>query len=128
MRIWVCIGAMSVFVMVMGCGDNGGGTAPTNHAPVLGPQSDTTVALGDSLELWAVVEDSDGDVLTYTLTVHLTLAEFKQGYFPDAKFNTQTGYFWFRPSSDDRPSRDFTFGVNDGRGGLDSTRFTVTVN
>jgi hypothetical protein len=112
----------------VGCGDDGGGTSPANHRPVLAAQADTTVAVGDSLELWAWAEDVDGDALTYSLAIRMTLTELKQGHLPDTHFDAQTGHFVFRPSPDDRPSRFFEFRVSDGRGGADSTSFTVTVD
>ena len=128
MRRGICIGLFSVFAVLVGCGDNDGGMGPTNHSPVLAAQSDTIVAVGHSLELWASAEDVDGDTLTYSLSVFLSQAELKQGYFPDTEFDAQTGHFVFTASSDDRPSRSFTFGVSDGRGGTDSATFTVIVN
>lgn len=128
MRLRICVGAISALLIIMGCGDDDGGVAPVNHAPVMAQQSDTTVAAGDTLQLWAVAQDSDGDDLIYSLTVHLTLSELKQGDIPDTEFDQQTGHFSFMTTAEDSPDRDFTFSASDGRGGADSTRFIVNVN
>ena len=123
--VTLCVGML---LLTSACGDDGGGTAPASHAPVMAQQSDTTVAAGDTLDLWAVAQDTDGDELTYSLTVHLTLSEIRLGDIPDTEFNQQTGHFSFRTTAEDHPSRDFTFSARDNRGGADSTRFTVNVN
>lgn len=119
---------LSSLIVACGCGDDSGPVSPTNHAPVILPQNDTLVSLGDTLKLWASASDPDGNALKYRASVQLTLAELQQGYWPDACMDEHTGYYWFRPQVSDQPKRRFTFLVDDSRGGTDSTTFSVTVN
>jgi len=113
-----------------GCGKDGGtgSTGPTNHLPVIQAQADTSLAIGDTLVIWAKAHDADGDELTYTAAAHISFAEFMRGYFPDAGMNATTGRFEFRTRDEDGPYRQFTFAVDDGCGGADSTTFMVHMN
>jgi hypothetical protein len=121
---------VSILVIGCGCGKDGGSgsTGPSNHAPVLQGQADTSLALGDTLVIWAEAHDDDGDDLTYTAAAHISFEEFMRGYFPDAGMNATSGRFEFRTREDDGPSREFTFSVDDGRGGTDSTTFWVRIH
>ena len=129
MRAFLALTALLALIVVSGCGDdNGSPLSPSNHAPIIQLQSDTLVALGDTLELWAMASDPDGHELEYTVSVQLTIAELKLGYWPDARIDKQSGHFWFRPQASDQPQRRFTFSVDDGHGGADSTTFSVAVS
>jgi hypothetical protein len=77
--------------------------------------------------LQAVAHDPDGDALEYSSSIEVTWEEIRSGYHPAGGMETETGRFWFRPSSADTPSRRITFMVDDGRGGRDSTAFRVVV-
>jgi hypothetical protein len=125
-KIWVL--AMGLLILLGGCGSENGSTGPSNHAPTLNAQPDTTVAVGDTLHLWALADDPDGDVLTLHAVVIGTLSDFKLRGLPDFDFDPTDGHFEFRPKTIDRPDRVFRFEVDDGRGGCDSTTFTVGVN
>jgi hypothetical protein len=120
---------MGLLIVVGACGsDDDGPAGPSNHAPVLQAQPDTTVAVGDTLHLWAIADDQDGDPLTYDAVVIGTLSDFKIRGLPDTQFDSTDGHFEFRPRTIDRPDRVFRFRVDDDRGGCDSTTFTVNVN
>jgi hypothetical protein len=126
-RCWLL--AMGLLVLAGACGsDDGGPVVPLNHAPILRTQSDTTVAVRDTLHLWAVAHDQDGDPLIYDAVVVGTLADFKLRGFPDTDMESTDGHFEFRARAIDQPDRMFRFLVEDGRGGRDSTTFMVIVN
>ena len=112
----------------LACGDDDEPTGPANHRPVMQAQRDTSVVLGDTLRLTALADDLDGDALEYTFTAFVTLQEILSGYVPLAEMNNSTGEFEFVGQSADQPSRSFRFEAEDGRGGVDSTRFSITVN
>jgi hypothetical protein len=121
--------SLGVFVfLLVGCSGDGGGSGPSNHAPTIEAQRDTTAVLGDTLVLWARAYDSDGDDLTYKALGQITYEEFRRGYFPVAGMNQASGRFKFWPQEDDRPSRQFTFIADDERGGTDSTSFFIYVD
>jgi hypothetical protein len=129
MRLGISLVSMLALVLAIGCSeDNGPTSSGANHAPVIRPQNDTLLAVGDTLELSMIASYADEDQLTYGVTVELTLAEIKQGYWPHVHMDAHTGDFWFRAAEEDRPRRRFTVSVEDGRGGADSTTFSVTVN
>ena len=117
--------AAVVFGIAGGCGADGG-SAPTNHPLQLEAQRDTSVALGDTLELRARAEDPDGHSITYGLIVPVSFEELLRGYTPDAHLEAD-GYFWFVPGLVDRPGRSFSFSADDGFGGSDEEAFTVYV-
>ena len=127
MRVFALALLFLGLVAAGGCGGGGGPVSPANRSPIIQAQSDTSAAVGDTLELWAVAYDADGDSLTYRLTILMRFSEIKSGYSPDANLDAKTGYFWFKPRAQDQPGRRFTFTVEDGRRGTDSTTFTVTV-
>ena len=130
MRLVVIPFILAGLIWMSGCSDGGanGGTSPSNHPPVIEAQRDTSVVLGDTLVLWARAHDTDGDELTYAAMAHITYEELVRGYFPDAGIIPTSGRFRFRAQAEDCPGRRFTFSANDGRGGADSTPFTVGVN
>lgn len=103
---------------------------PSNHAPVLRPQSDTTITIGDTLHLWAVADDSDGDALMYGAAILGTWGRLRGVSHADfdIDFEPLTGHFIFRALARRRMGNDFQFTVDDGRGGRDSTTFTVFVD
>jgi len=117
-------------ICICGCGDSGGtaGPGPSNHTPVIEAQADTSLAVGDTLIIWAKAHDADDDELAYTAAAHISFEEFMRGYFPDAGMNAASGRFEFRTRDEDGPQRRFTFSVDDGRGGADSTTFRVNIN
>jgi len=126
-RFWLLISAG--FAVAGGCssGDDGP-TGPSNHVPVIQPQADTTVAVGDTLRLRAVAHDRDGDSLTLSAATIGSLSDFMARGFPDTEFDQAGGQFEFRARAIDRPNRVFRFTVDDHQGGADSTFFTVYVN
>ncbi|MFN8178235.1 MAG: hypothetical protein U0167_09910 [bacterium] len=103
-------------------------TAPQpNRAPFLSVQHDTSSAVGDTLRLHASAMDPDGDRLRYSATIEVTFDELRSGYRPESDMNGDSGWFWFRASAKDEPSRTMSFFADDGRGGRDSTTFEVAV-
>jgi hypothetical protein len=112
----------------LACGDDDEPTGPVNNRPVMQAQRDTSVVLGDTLRLTAHADDLDGDVLDYSFTAFVTVQEILSGYRPDAEMDNSTGQFEFVGQSADQPSRSFRFEADDGRGGVDSTRFSIAVN
>jgi hypothetical protein len=123
------VSVLSCLILAIGCGDSGDGPAgPSNHPPVIQAQTDTSAAVGDTLVLWADAQDPDGDDLTYIGIAHITYEEFARGYFPHAGMHPTSGRFRFIPQADDAPRRRFSFCVDDGRGGEDSTTFTVNID
>jgi hypothetical protein len=117
-------------ICIYGCGDSGGsaGPGPSNHTPVIEAQADTSLVLGDTLVIWAEAHDEDGDELAYTAAAYISFEELIRGYSPDAGMNAASGRFEFRTRDEDGPRRRFTFSVDDGRGGADSTTFWVNIN
>jgi hypothetical protein len=126
MRKITCFGIL-LLVVVVGCGGDDG-VAPSNRAPVVGAQADTSISPGDTLVLWATATDPDGDALTLGLTVFVTASQIRAGDIPDTDFDSSTGRFEFRAVAGDRPSREFAFTATDTREATGSTKFTVTVN
>jgi hypothetical protein len=115
--------------IVQGCGDDDPTTPdPPNRPPRIAAQGDTAVAVGDTLWLQASAEDDDGDALAFGSTIVISLSEFELGYVPDGGINELTGRFRFSPVDQDRPGRDITFEVRDGRGGADTTAFRIQVD
>lgn len=102
---------------------------PSNHAPVLRPQADTTITVGDTLHLWAVADDFDGDPLIYGAAALSTWGRLKGICYPciDIDFEPSNGHFIFHAQARRRMGQDFQFTVADPRGGRDSTTFTVFV-
>ena len=125
-RVLMLWAGAALFVIGWGCGEKRA-TEPANRPPVLEAQPDTTVAVGDTLELWARAQDADGDSLSYRVTVYLTYQEYLDSYRPEVRMNGYTGHFWFKPVLRDGPSRAFMFKADDNRGGLDSAYFVVNV-
>jgi len=117
----------ATFVLfVASCSDDPAGVS--NKAPVMESQQDTTATAGDTLVLWAVAQDPDGDALQYGLVVFVTASQIFVGDIPNTDFDAATGRFEFRVFSSDQPEREFRFTAEDGRGGLASTEFNVIVN
>ena len=114
-------------VLAAGCAGDSVTAGSDNQPPELEAVRDTTVALGDTLGVFVSATDADGDDITYHLAVSVTWEELKQGYRADASLDARSGYFWFRPSDDDIPSRDFQFTADDGRGGEDAAWMKVGV-
>jgi hypothetical protein len=121
---------VTAVALLSGCSSDADstGTGPVNRAPVIQAQADTSVTVGDTLIIWAAAHDADGDELIYAATAFISYEEFTRGYFPDAGMNTTTGRFVFRTRAADGSERQFAFSVEDGRGGEDSTVFTVNLD
>lgn len=98
-----------------------------NRPPVFVSQSDTSVAVGDTLRLTAIATDEDGDDLSYGLVVRFQWQEFRLDEIPVA-LDPGSGDFRYAPGSGEPSLRRFLFRVDDGRGGRDSTGFNVTVH
>jgi hypothetical protein len=113
---------------LLACGDDDEPTGPVNNRPVMQAQRDTSIVMGDTLRLTAHADDLDGDALDYGFTAFVTVQEILNGYRPNAEMDHSTGQFEFVGQSADQPSRSFRFQADDGRGGVDSTRFSITVN
>gem|GEM_PF-2869973 len=126
----VIAAAAGAALVVLGCASTEStytGPEDDNNPPEMAAVRDTTIALGDTVGLFVSATDPDGDDVTYRLTVSVTYEELMSGYEADASLGTHTGYFWFRPSREDVPSRDFKFTADDGRGGEDDAWMTVSV-
>jgi hypothetical protein len=115
-------------VLLLACGDDDEPGMPSNHSPIIQAQADTSTAIGDTLRIRAVADDADGDPLSYGVVASLTMQEILMGYRPNAEIDHDTGDFRFISQLADQPNRAFMFRVLDGRGGADSTQFTITVN
>ena len=112
-----------------GCGSGGSERllGPENQPPVIMDQQDTFVVVQDTLRLVATATDPDADPLTFRLGVFLTFWEVKIGYRPEASLDEASGEFRLVPAVQDTPQRQFRFIAKDGRGGADSTQFSVAV-
>lgn len=120
-----------VLSLWLGCSKDeitGPGDTNQNHCPVISQQSDTSTALGDTLQLVFAASDQDGDTLHFGLKSYCSWSELKNGQCPLATLNPHDGKFSFQPRTYDVPSRRFKVVVDDGRGGIDSTIFDVMVN
>ena len=115
---------LGLALIVTNCSDDDP-TAPNNNPPVLVDLQDTTATVGGTLRLTASATDRDGDPISYHLTV---MIRGIHDSFPDAHIDAGSGEFVFKPTASDRPDRHFVVRARDGRGGEDSTSFTVTVN
>jgi Bacterial Ig domain len=120
---------MLVIAALMGCSDDAASpiSPPKGNAPILAFQSDTTIAYADTLRLNASATDPDGDPLTFSMAVIVSLSEIRTGYFARAGMDASTGAFWFLPGPRDVPDRSFQFTVTDGTGLTDTSTFKVTV-
>jgi len=130
-RYMIALVAAAVVCVACGCGGESGGgvdggAGPGNHPPQLEAQRDTSVVLGDTLELWARAEDPDGHTVTYGLIVPLSLEELLSGYSPDAHIRTD-GRFLFVPVTEDGHVRAFRFTAEDDFGGSDLEQFQVNI-
>jgi hypothetical protein len=96
-----------------------------NHAPMIVEQSDTFVAVGDTLNLTASASDQDGDSVSYLLIVY---GQWHPPDFPETQFEGTTGAFSFYAKITDLPGRTFSFVADDHHGGTDTTTFYVAVN
>lgn len=121
---WALLAGLTALVACRGAES----TAPQpNRAPALSVQHDTSSAVGDTLWVRASAVDPDGDCLRYSATIEVTFEELRSGYRPESDMNGDSGWFWFRATAKDEPSRTMSFSVDDGRGGRDSTTFEVAV-
>ena len=115
---------LTLAVVIASCSDDDPMT-PENSSPVLVDLRDTTISVGNTLRTTALATDPDGDPINYHLTV---MIRGIHDPLPAASIDARTGEIIFRPTPDDRPSRDFVVRAQDGRGGEDATSFTATVN
>jgi hypothetical protein len=123
---------LHALVLIFGCGSGDGASqdvaGPSNRAPVIQEQTDTTAAAGATLHLYAQASDADGDSLSYRSATIGNYSDFLLRGFPDSDMDAASGHFIFRVRVIDRPNQMFRFYANDGHGGVDSTQFTVIVN
>ncbi|MCX6746512.1 MAG: putative Ig domain-containing protein [Candidatus Pacearchaeota archaeon] len=91
---------------------------PTNHAPVINPISNQQINEGQSYSYHVIATDSDGDVLTYSLTE-------KPSWL---SINSVTGVISGTAPyvSSDTPF-SITVKASDGKGGIDTQPYTLTV-
>jgi hypothetical protein len=126
LRYTATLVAAALIFASAGCGgDSGGG--PGNHPPELEAQRDTSVVLGDTLNLWARAVDPDGHAIKFKLVVSLSFEDLQRGYFPEAHIKAD-GHFVFVPVPEDRPVRDFAFVAEDDFGGSDEVGFQVYIS
>jgi hypothetical protein len=126
---WIVVALVLSFWL--GCSeDTGTGPGPvrTNHRPVISQQAETSGVVGDTLRLSFAASDQDGDSLLFTLTAYCSWSEIMAGRCPVARVGPRDGKFWFWPRTYDVPTRQFKVVVDDGRGGIDSTKFDVLVS
>ncbi|NLS91835.1 MAG: hypothetical protein GXX96_06600, partial [Planctomycetaceae bacterium] len=91
----------------------------TNQPPRLVPLTPQSAREGTALEYTIVAGDSDRDPLIYTATAGL----------PDgALFNSQTGWFYWRPGYEQAGTYEIAFTAQDPEGLTDSMTVTVTVD
>jgi hypothetical protein len=127
----ICIVIGVVLSLWLGCSeDTGTGPAQTNpnHRPAISLQSDTFATVGDTLRLVFAASDQDGDSMHFNLTTYCSWSEIQDGHCPRAGVGLHDGKFWFWPRAEDVPTRQFKVVVDDGRGGVDSTKFNVVVS
>ena len=127
-RVFTALVFMTAVLAAVGCGEKAEPVpvVPVNHPPVMRAQNDTSIAAGDTLELWFTAEDPDRDILLYDLYVVRVVSWCKYPYDFDASLYDLTGYFRFVAHECDRPSRTFRVSVCD-LDSVDSTWFTVSV-
>jgi hypothetical protein len=88
---------------------------PVNRPPVLAAISSKIITTGQLLNFALSATDSDGDVLTYSVTGG-----------PSGSSLSGTTFTW-TPTSDQAGSYTPSFTVSDGKGGTDSKNVTITV-
>ena len=142
MKKYQFIFCVLVVAALINCGDSQDPTNPTgetdtatdtippgppNIPPVLFDHPDTSTTVGSTIYFWPVAYDLDDDSLTYDGFVNATWSDFKRGTVPVYRFIDEFNVLEFKPQAYDRPSRRVYLMVYDGRGGADTTRFTVNV-
>jgi hypothetical protein len=100
---------------------------PPNNPPVVFEHPDTSTTVGSIIYLRPIAYDIDGDSLIYDCFVNSSWSDLKRGTVPNYQFFDELKVLVFAPQWYDRPSRRVYFIVDDGRGGADTTRFTVFV-
>lgn len=78
--------------------------SPTNHAPVLSPPGNRTIAENSLLNITLSASDADGDSLAYSAA----------GLPAGAQFNSTSSSFSWTPGYDQAGSYNITFSVSDG--------------
>ena len=133
MRIASKLSVVGVIVLLLAIGcskDNGSDPIVPegeNHAPVIQEIPDTTGVLADTLWIPIEASDPDGDTLHFQLLVECSWSEIMNDECPRAGIRSSVMKFWFWPRSYDLGWRWFMAVVSDGRGGSDSTRFSVRI-
>ena len=124
----IAIVSLLAAVLLVGCaGDKGVGPDGGNHPPVIQEIGDTTAVLGDTLRIQVVANDRDGDDVHFNLIIQCSWSDLQQDRCPHAGIKSSDLRFWFWPRTWDLASRQFLIVADDGRGGKDSTEFSVAV-
>ena len=95
-----------------------------NKAPVLSSISDKTVTAGESESIELSATDMDGDSLIFSITTNpgfLSITNFSQAG------NKAIATLFIKPEKDIEGSYDASIQVSDGKGGIDSETFIITV-
>ena len=129
-----------VVVMLISCSDSevpttpdgqlGNDTIPTgppNNPPVIFDHPDTSATVGVAIYFWPTAYDEDGDSLIYDGFVNSSLSDFRRGTVPVYAFIEEINALKFTPRAYDSPRRRVYLMVHDGRGGSDTTRFSVSI-
>lgn len=112
--------SFSLALLLSACGGGGGGGA-TNHAPVLSAVPDVNIVVGNTHTIPLTATDLDNDQISYSIsggstsTVNGTISGSSLTMAP------ALGYVTTLPIA-------FTVTANDGKGGLDTKTFNVSVS
>ena len=128
----ICALVVSI-VAGLSCSDSDDSTnplkpEPVNHPPVIAELGDTSTTVGSTIYFKPVAYDPDNDPLQLGGYVHFTYADLQVGTMPIYEWIDESGVLEFKPQAYDRPGREVTLSVIDGRGGKAHTTFYVYVN
>ena len=129
--LFVLLISMVVLLLAARCSNERGcdstGPGGENHPPVMQEIRDTTAVLGDTLWIPIEVSDPDGDELHFELLIECTWDKIFRDQCPRAGIRRSVMKVWFWPRIYDFGLSNFMAVVDDGRGGSDSTSFSIAV-